>query len=293
MKVGYACLYGLANAGKSTLLNAILGLKIEAVSPKPQTTRYNVQGIYTDSDSQIIFIDTPGLHRPHGRLGSILLQEAEDARSNVDVLVYVVDGSYRRIDTETASKISKMNIPVIVVFNKIDKISLEEGMERLSEYSKILPNAEFIQMSALKKFGVDELLNAIKKHLEEGDLLYPEDQLIDRPTRFVWAEMIREKCMINTEKEIPHAVHVEITHVEDNPDLGKKVIFADIIVEKSSEKAIIIGRNGQKLSLIRKHAEHSISNFMQEKVALELYVKVVPDWRNNPAKLQEYGYKDR
>lgn len=293
MKVGYCCLYGLANAGKSTLLNAILGLKIEAVSPKAQTTRYNVQGIYTDDEAQIVFIDTPGLHKPHGKLGNILLEDAEDAKDSVDVLLYVVDASNRQIDENVIKKVNAFKGPVVLIYNKIDKVGFEEGQKRLEEYKKRLPQAETVEMSALNKVNVDQMISLIKTHLPEGDLLYPKDQLIDRPTRFVWAEMIREKCMLNLDEELPHAVHVEITHTEYDEKLQKQIIYADIIVEKDSEKAIVIGKQGKKLSLIRKHAEHSISNFMQEKVALELYVKVVEDWRNDPRKLKEYGYEDK
>lgn len=291
MKTGFCCLYGLANAGKSTLLNALLGVKVEAVSPKPQTTRFNVQGIYNDADSQIVFIDTPGLHTPHEKLGQILLQDASDALASVDVLVYVIDGSSAKISLRLLDDLQKVHLPIIAVFNKIDNVRLDEGQQRLMEYKKRLPQAEFIEISALKKYGIDDLVKLIKSHLKEGVPYYPMDQLIDRPTQFVWAEMIREKCMINLEKEVPHAIHVEVTHVEDDKKSHKKVIYADIIVEKDSEKAIVIGKNGQMLSLIRHHAEHSIQMFMQEPIALELYVRVVPDWRNNLAKLKEYGYK--
>ncbi len=290
MKVGFAALYGLANAGKSTLLNAILGLKIEAVSPKPQTTRVNVEGIYNDKEAQIVFIDTPGLHTPHGKLGALLLQDAQEAKESVDVIVFVTDGSSRKIPETVMYKLKDSKVPVICAFNKIDLVKLDEGQARLEEYKKMLPNAEYIQMSALNKFGIDDLIKAIKSHLKEGTPYFPEDQLIDRPTSFVWSEMIREKCMVNLEHEVPHAVHVAIVKSEDSAD--KLTIWADIIVEKDSEKAIVIGKNGQMLSLIRHHAEHSITNFMQKKTELVLFVKVVEGWRDNPAKLKEYGYKE-
>jgi GTP-binding protein Era len=292
MKTGFCCLYGLANAGKSTLLNALLGVKVEAVSPKPQTTRVNVQGIYNDADSQIVFIDTPGLHTPHGRLGVLLNQDAENARESVDVLIYVIDGSSHKISETLIDSLKTVKVPIIACFNKIDAVRLDEGQARLEEYKKRLPQAEFIEISALLKYGMEDLVKLIKSHLKEGTPYFPPDQLIDRPTQFVWAEMIREKCMVNLEKEVPHAIHVQITHVEDDEKTKRKIIYADIIVEKDSEKSIVIGKGGQMLSKIRHHAEHSISNFMMEKVTLELYVKVVPDWRNNLSKLKEYGYKD-
>lgn len=293
MKVGYCCLYGLANAGKSTLLNAILGMKVEAVSPKAQTTRFNVQGIYNDKDSQIVFIDTPGIHKPYGKLGNILLEDAEEAKDSVDVLLYVVDASNPTMDEKVIGKVKAFKNPVILVFNKIDKVPFDEGQERLSAYKKELPEAQSVEISALNKVNIDGLIDLIKTHLKEGEPYYPDDQLIDRPTRFVWAEMIREKCMLNLKEEVPHAIHVEVTHTEFNPKISKQVVYADIIVEKPSEKGIVIGKNGKMLSLIRKHAEHSISNFMQEPYALELYVKVDPDWRNNPSHLRQYGYSEK
>ena len=292
MKTGYCCLYGKANAGKSTILNSILGLKIEATSPKPQTTRYNVQGIYNDEDSQIVFIDTPGLHSPHGLLGQILIQEAESAKIGVDVLIYVVDATVPLVNEKLALEVVKTKSPVVVAFNKIDLVPLADGLKRLNEYKRLLPNAEFVQMSALTHFGGQDLIKAVKKHLPEGEAFYPKDQLIDRPMQFVWSEMIREKCLNNLNQEVPHSIQVEITHTETSKVTKNFVIYADIIVEKASEKSIVIGKKGQMLSRIRHHAEHTIGNFMKQKVELELYVKVVSDWRDNPSKLKEYGYKE-
>jgi GTP-binding protein Era len=292
MKTGYCCLYGKANAGKSTILNAVLGVKVEAVSPKPQTTRVNVQGIYNDADSQIVFIDTPGLHSPHGLLGDQLLKDAEDAKVGVDCIIYVVDASLGLVNERLATSLAGIKTPVIVAFNKIDLVNISEGQMRLNEYKRLLPQAEFIQMSALKKFGIDDLIKAVKNHLKEGIPFYPTDQLIDRPTKFVWAEMIREKCMLNLEQEVPHAIHVEVVKSEKDPKTNGEIIYADIIVEKPSEKAIVIGKQGKMISEIRHHAEHSISNFMNEPISLELFVKVVEGWRDNPSKLKEYGYKE-
>jgi GTP-binding protein Era len=292
MKTGFCCLYGKANAGKSTLLNAILGIKVEAVSPKPQTTRVNVEGIYNDADSQIVFIDTPGLHSPHGLLGQQLLKDAEDAKVGVDVILYVVDGSLGLVNERLADTLKDSPLPLIVCFNKIDLVKLDEGQMRLNEYKRLLPKAEFVEMSALKKYGVDDLIKLVKSHLHEGQPYFPKDQLIDRPTEFVWAEMVREKCMTNLDNEVPHSIHVEIVKTERDEKTNELVIYADIIVEKASEKAIVIGKKGQMISTIRHHAEHSISMFMNEPVQLRLFVKVVEGWRDNPSKLKEYGYKE-
>ena len=288
MKVGFCCLYGLANAGKSTLLNSILGVKVNAVSDTKQTTRENIQGIYNDDDSQIIFIDTPGLHSPHKRLGQLLLKDANYAKDNVDVVVYVVD-STSKVNEVLCSKLENLNIPLIVAFNKIDICDFERGQFHLDGYKKLLPKAEFVEMSALKKIGIDTLIEKVKSHLQEGIPLFPKNQLIDHPTYFVWAEMIREKCLNYLTQEVPHAIHVQIIDSKSSED--SLTIYADIIVEKRSEKAIVIGKKGQMISKIRRHAERSISIFMGCKVNLELYVKVVEDWRDNISRLKEYGYQ--
>ena len=290
MKVGFCALYGLANAGKSTLLNSILGVKVEATSSKPQTTRENIQGIYNDDDSQIVFIDTPGLHNPHKKLGSLLLKDASEAVQSVDVIIYVIDASLK-VNYELCSYLSEVNAKVIACFNKIDLINLEEGQEKLKKYKEVLKGADFVEISALKKFGIDTLINTIKKYLDEGIPYFPKDMLIDHPTEFVYAEMIREKCMRLLDQEVPHAIHVEIVQVESGENGEGIVISANIIVEKESEKAIVIGKGGKMISKIRHLAEHSISLFTMDDVALELYVKVVKDWRNDVRYLKKYGYE--
>lgn len=290
MKVGFCALYGLANAGKSTLLNSILGVKVEATSSKPQTTRENIQGIYNDDDSQIVFIETPGLHNPHKKLGSLLLKDASEAVQSVDVIIYVIDASLK-VNYELCSYLSEVNAKVIACFNKIDLINLEEGQEKLKKYKEVLKGADFVEISALKKFGIDTLINTIKKYLDEGVPYFPKDMLIDHPTEFVYAEMIREKCMRLLDQEVPHAIHVEIVQVESGENDEGIVISANIIVEKESEKAIVIGKGGKMISKIRHLAEHSISLFTMDDVALELYVKVVKDWRNDVRYLKKYGYE--
>ena len=290
MKVGFCALYGLANAGKSTLLNSILGVKVEATSSKPQTTRENIQGIYNDDDSQIVFIDTPGLHNPHKKLGSLLLKDASEAVQSVDVIIYVIDASLK-VNYELCSYLSEVNAKVIACFNKIDLINLEEGQEKLKKYKEVLKGADFVEISALKKFGIDTLINTIKKYLDEGIPYFPKDMLIDHPTEFVYAEMIREKCMRLLDQEVPHAIHVEIVQVESGENDEGIVISANIIVEKESEKAIVIGKGGKMISKIRHLSDHSISLFTMDDVALELYVKVVKDWRNDFRYLKKYGYE--
>lgn len=288
MKVGFVSLYGLANSGKSTLLNAILKTKIEAVSEKPQTTRENIQGIYNDEDSQIVFIDTPGLHAPHKRLGELMLEEARRSLYDIDVLVYVVDGS-KKTDTKTVERLKTLECPIILAFNKIDLLKIEDGLAKLAEYKALLPQAEFVEISALKKANLDNLIKIIKSHLNEGQPYFPDDMISDHPIEFIYAETIREKCMRLTEQEVPHACHVEIRGVEEED--GVKVIRADIIVERESEKAIMIGRQGKMISQIRKFSELALYGFLKQPVALDLLVKVVPNWRNDPKYLKRYGYQ--
>ena len=280
----------MANAGKSTLLNSILGVKVEATSDKPQTTRENIQGIYNDEDSQIVFIDTPGLHNPHKKLGSLLLKDASDALASVDLVIYVIDAT-ERVNTKLCENLKDSETPIIACFNKIDAIGLDEGQKKLKEYKELLPNAEFIEISALKKYGIEDLIKLIKTHCEEGNPFFPTDMLIDHPTEFVYSEMIREKCMRVLKEEVPHAIHVEIVDVDSGENDEGVIIKANIIVEKESEKAIVIGKRGQMISKIRRLAEHEISKFVMDDVALELFVKVVRDWRNDITYLKRYGYE--
>ena len=287
MKVGFCSLYGLANAGKSTILNAILKTKIEAVSEKPQTTRENIQGIYNDEDSQIVFVDTPGLHDPHKKLGQLMLQEAKSALYDVDAIIYVIDAS-KRVDKKTANRLATLDTPIILAFNKIDLIKFEQGQEKIKEYKEILPNADVVELSAINKAGIEQLVSTVKKYLQEGTPYFPHDMISDHPEEFIYSETIREKCMRLTEDEVPHACHVEIKHVEEEDNL--LIIRADIIVERESEKAIMIGRQGKMISKIRRYSEEALKGFLGRPVSLDLLVKVVPDWRDNPKYLRRYGY---
>lgn len=289
MKSGFCCLYGRANAGKSTILNAILKTKIEAVSEKPQTTRENIRGIYNDDESQIIFVDTPGLHKPHKRLGQLMLRQANEALKEVDVVVYVVDAS-RAPDSRTLAVMQALKSPLVIAFNKIDLVRLDEGQARLAQYRKAVPTAKVVEISALKKAGIDDLLSAVKSLLPEGEAYYPTDMMLDHPIEFVYGEIIREKVMRLTDDEVPHATHVEIRDVETEED-GVLVIRADIIVERESEKAILIGRQGRMISKIRSYAEEALKGFTGTPVALDLLVKVVPDWRDSQRSLARYGYE--
>ncbi len=288
-KVGYVCVYGRANAGKSTIINRCLGFKLLAVSSKPQTTRDNVQAIYNDEESQIIFVDTPGVFKPHGKLGSILLRDAESAKEGVDLILYVIDGS-EAPNFELAMKLAKQDIPVIVAFNKIDLCKIDLAQERLNRYKEILPKATFIEMSAKDNYNIDTLLKTIKDHLEEGEIYYPLDMVSDHPMEFILAEIIREKCMRLLEKEVPHSIFVDIKGVEED-DEGMEV-RANIIIDKDSEKGIVIGKKGQMISQISKFSETAISGYFGKPCYCDLVVKVIPDWRNSDKYLKKFGYEE-
>lgn len=288
-KVGFACVYGRANAGKSTIINKCLGFKLLPVSSKPQTTRDNVNAIYNDDDSQIIFVDTPGVFKPHGKLGSILLRDSESAKEGVDVIVYVIDAS-EVPNFELANKLAKQDIPVILCFNKVDLVNAEIGESRLARYLEILPDCKVIRMSAKEGFGIEELLKEIKSHFEEGDLIFPEDIVSDRPKEFIISEIIREKCMRLLSKEVPHSIYVDMKHVSEDEE-GME-IFADIIVEKESEKAIVIGKGGKMIAEICRYSEQSISSYFGMPVRGELLVKAIPDWRNQDKYLKKFGYEE-
>ena len=288
-KVGFACVYGRANAGKSTIINKCLGFKLLPVSSKPQTTRDNVNAIYNDEDSQIIFVDTPGVFKPHGKLGSILLRDSESAKEGVDVIVYVIDAS-EVPNFELANKLASQDLPVILCFNKVDLVNAEIGESRLARYLEILPDCKVIRMSAKEGFGIEELLKEIKSHFAEGDLIFPEDIVSDRPKEFIISEIIREKCMRLLSKEVPHSIYVDMKHVSEDEE-GME-IFADIIFEKESEKAIVIGKGGKMISEICRYSEQSVSSYFGMPVRCELLVKAIPDWRNQDKYLKKFGYEE-
>ena len=290
MKTGFVCVYGRANVGKSTLINKCLGFKLLPVADKPQTTRDNVHAIYNDENSQIVFTDTPGVFRPHGKLGSILLRDAESAKEGVDLIVYVIDAS-EVPDFTLAQKLSKEQIPVLIAYNKIDLVSVEIGEERLARYLAFLPDAKVFRMSAEKGYGVKELLDEIKDRLPEGKPFFPTDIVSDRPKEYIISEIIREKCMRLLSAEVPHSIYIDCQKVEETEK--EMTVYADIIVEKDSEKGIVIGKSGKMLSQIRRFSEMSIQSYFGLKALCELHVKCIPDWRNSDKYLRQFGYEER
>lgn len=290
-KVGFVTVYGRANAGKSTIINKCLGYKLLPVSSKPQTTRDNVKAIYNDEDSQIIFVDTPGVFKPHGKLGSILLRDAESAKEGVDCIVYVIDAS-EVPNFELCQKLQNAEVPVIIAYNKVDLVKANVGEERLARYVSLLPKAKVVRMSAKDNFGIDILINEIKDTLQEGYPFYGENMATDRPKEYIISEIVREKCMRLLSAEVPHSIAIDIKSVDYDDEENVMSVYGNIIVEKQSEKAIVIGKKGAMISEITRYSSQSMASFFGCKVDLNLVVKVIPDWRNDERYLKKFGYDE-
>ena len=293
-KSGFVSIVGRPNVGKSTLLNQILETKVAIVTPKAQTTRNKIQGIYTTSDEQIIFVDTPGIHNSFNELGTVMNALAYEAIEGMDLILYLIDASlpFSDLDNEIIEKLQKVNTPIILVFNKMDLVKNEEKFVNLLEKYKALNVVETVKISAELNLGVKELLTSIITNLPAGPQYYPEDQLMDQPERFMVAEIIREKILLQTSQEVPHSVAVEIESFkndEKNPNMIN--INATIVVERQSQKKIIIGDKGSKIKSIGMAARKDIAKFLGNKIYLELFVKVEADWRNRKHYLKQYGYQ--
>lgn len=294
-KSGFVAIIGRPNVGKSTLLNCLLGQKIVIVSPKAQTTRNKIQGIYTDDDAQIIFIDTPGIHNAKSELGKVMNNFAISSLDGVDLVCFMVEANKKahELDKKIIQDVLKKKIPTLLVINKVDLVSSEnELMENINSYKELYEFNGGITISAFSNSKIDELLKMIKSYLPIGPMYYPEDQLLDQPMRFVASEIIREKILMKTNEEVPHCVAVEIESFKqspNNPDLT--IINATIIVERESQKKIIIGSKGSKIKEIGSLARREIADIIGNKVYLELFVKVEPDWRNHKSQLKSLGYK--
>lgn len=288
---GYAAFIGRPNAGKSTLLNRLVGEKIAAVSNKPQTTRHRIQGIVTRDDGQIVFVDTPGVHKPGYQLNRRMMAAVHDAIMTVDVLVLMRDASVStgNGDRFVFDLVKKAEKPTILVLNKIDKIKEKSDLLPLIQsYSNEFEFDEIVPISALRGQAVDNLLNQIVKHLPEGKALFGEDEMTDQPVRSIVAEMVREKILATTGEEIPYVTAV-ITEVFDESDPDILRIFCAIYVERASQKKIIIGKQGARLKDVGTKARIDIENLVGKHVFLKLFVKVVEDWRNLDKALDEMG----
>jgi GTP-binding protein Era len=287
---GYVAISGRPNVGKSTLLNAILGQKIAIVTPKPQTTRNRITGIKNLPDAQIIFIDTPGIHKPRHKLGETMVRTAVNALSEVDVVLYMVEPK-EPVKGEHAIRemLGKIHTPVFLIINKIDSVRKTELLPVIQRFEKLSPFQEIIPVSALKHDGIDILLRKITACLPLGPRYYPDDLITDQIERFMVSETIREKIMEMTEEEIPHSVAVEVVQWKERDD-GLIAISCNIYVERESQKAIIIGKRGEMLKAAGSAARIDIEKLLNAKVFLEIWVKVKKHWRNNAQLLKEFGY---
>ncbi len=289
-KSGFVNILGNPNVGKSTIMNALVGEKLSIITAKAQTTRHRIMGIVNGDDFQIVYSDTPGILRPRYKLQETMMNFVNSALSDADMILYVTDVNERTAyEGEYIDKIKESNIPVIIAVNKVD-ITDQENLEKVVEsWHQAFPNSPVIPISAIKKFNLDSLLNAILDKLPEGPAYFPKDQLTDKYERFFASEIIREKILTNYKKEIPYSVEIEIESFEDGKDLLK--IRALIHVTRDSQKGIIIGHKGLMLKRVGTEARHDMEDFFKKKVFLELYVKVTKDWRDKPLVLKRFGYR--
>lgn len=295
-KSGFITIIGKPNVGKSSIINALVGEKVAITSPKPQTTRSNLRAIITQTDYQMIFIDTPGIHKPKNKLGEFMVNSASSTFSEVDVIVMVCDAtdkSFSRIDENIIESLkASSNKPVILVINKTDAVVKESLLEKIAEYSSLYSFNEILPLSALKGDGIETLKNIILKYLNEGPQYFPDNITADTTMRNIVCEIIREKILFNTNDEVPHGTGIEIIqYKEPKKPGGITTIEANIYCEKATHKGIIIGKNGDKLKRIGMSARRDIERICDTQVNLKLWVKVKDDWRNSPGMLKELGFQ--
>ena len=289
-KSGFVALIGRPNVGKSTLLNFLVGQKVAIMSPQPQATRNKISGIYTDDQEQIVFIDTPGIHKPKNKLDDFMDKSSYSALDEVDVVLFMVEPEPAgKGDQYIAELLKKIKKPVFLVINKIDKVHPDKLLSIIDSYKNLGDFAEIVPISASQGNNVSELIKTIAKYLPEGPQFYDADQLTDRPEYFIVAELIREQVLKLTHEEVPHATAVVVDRMRDHEG-GKLQIEATIYVERPGQKGIIIGKKGQMLKQIGIAARQEIEALLGEKVNLRLWVKVQKNWRSDPAFLKSIGY---
>jgi GTPase len=290
-KSGFVAIVGRPNVGKSTLMNHVIGQKIAIMSDKPQTTRNKIHGVYTTEGTQIVFLDTPGIHKRQSKLGDYMNQTAFNALGEVEAVLFLIDAAegLGGGDRFIVEQLKQVKTPVILVLNKIDRIEPEALLPLIEQYRKLYDFAEIVPISAKMGNNVDRLLEQLQKYLPEGPQYYPDDQITDHPEQFVIAELVREKILHMTREEVPHsiAVMIEDMNVQDN---GVVHIMAVIFVERDSQKGIIIGKQGAMLKEVGKQARLDIQNLLGSKIFLELWVKVKKDWRNQERVLRDLGF---
>ncbi|MBS4215615.1 GTPase Era [Neobacillus rhizophilus] len=293
-KSGFISIIGRPNVGKSTFLNRVIGQKIAIMSDKPQTTRNKIQGVLTLSDAQMVFIDTPGIHKPKHKLGDFMMKVAQNTLKEVDLVLFMVNAEegFGRGEEFILEKFQTIDTPVFLVINKIDQVHPDELLQIIELYKEKYAFQEIVPISALEGNNVERLLEQIKAILPEGPQYYPADQVTDHPERFIITELIREKALHLTREEIPHSLAVVLDKMERQGNKDIIHVMATIIVERDSQKGIIIGKQGSMLKEIGKRARVDIENLLGSKVFLELWVKVQKDWRNRMSQLREYGFNE-
>lgn len=292
MKSGFVSIVGRPNVGKSTLINTIIGSKIAIVSDKPQTTRTRIQGILTTGDGQVIFIDTPGMHKPKHLLGEYMLKISTQSLNEVDLIFYMTDASrpFGAGEQYIIDQLKNAEVPVFLLVNKIDLVGEEEIKEFVKPFYSQMNFTEFIPISAANGTNLEDLIRKTMDYLPEGPFYYPEDDMTDQPVSFLVAELIREKALLLTRDEVPHSLAVEVEEFKNQTE-GKIYVRAVIHTERDSQKAIVIGRQGQMLKKIGEQSRTDIEKMLSAPVYLSLWVKVKKNWRDNETNLNQLGYR--
>lgn len=290
MKSGFVSLIGRPNTGKSTLLNTILKEKVAIISNKPQTTRNLVQGIYNEEDTQIVFVDTPGIHKPIDKLGTALNAQAYYSINDVDVLLLVVDASvpYGKGDQFIINKLESVDKPVFLILNKIDKLTNDQILLKINEYKDLYEFAEIIPLSALKDDNIDRLISVLKKYLPDNVKYFMDNEKTTQELDFRLSEIVREKIFIHTNDEVPHSISCKLVGYEENSKIAK--VYIDIIVDRDSLRKIIIGANGNMIKLIGRESRIDMEGILGKKVYLELYCKTIKKWREKEKYIKDLGY---
>jgi GTP-binding protein Era len=288
-KSGFVNIIGNPNVGKSTLMNALVGERLSIITSKAQTTRHRILGIVNDENHQIIFSDTPGVLEPAYKMHQSMMTFVKSALTDADIILFMVEVKENRFkDEDILNKLKKTSTPILLLINKIDEVDQQFLEEKVAFWKKEIPAAEIYPLSALHHFNIDNIFERIKELLPEGEPYYEKDALTDKPEKFFVAEIIREKILLNYQKEIPYSCEVEVEEYKEFADIIK--IRANIIVARDSQKGIIIGHQGKSLKKVGTEARKDIETFVQKKVFLELYVKVSKDWRDNDNQLKRFGY---
>ena len=292
MKSGFISIIGRPNVGKSTLLNAILNFKVAIISDKAGTTRNIIQGIYNEEDTQIIFLDTPGISKPKNKLGKILNKESYALTKDVDAILFVVDAKegMGKGDKYILETLKKSDCPVLLVLNKIDKLNREELMYSIVEYKDAFPFAEIVPVSALQKDNIERLIEVIKKYLTGNVRYFDEDMVTSSPMSFMASELVREKLLNVTIEEVPHSLTCVTTKFEEKSSIVH--INVDIIVDRESIKKIVIGKNGERLKMVGIETRKELERLLEKKVYLELYVKTIKNWKEKQSYLKELGFNE-